>query len=65
MSLEKGLSFAQFFRRVNRDTTIDSICGKCYLTAATAKNESDLCKMESLHVCYAETVIKPLKLRTT
>jgi hypothetical protein len=47
----KSLSFAQFFYRVNSDNTIDSICGDCFLTIATARTQTELRSPESNHDC--------------
>jgi hypothetical protein len=46
-----GVSFAQFFHRVNPDTTIDAICGYCFLTVATANTRTELRLLESAHHC--------------
>ena len=40
-----------FVRRVNRDSTIDSICTSCYRTVATSEEESNLVDEENIHVC--------------
>jgi hypothetical protein len=40
-----------FHHRVNGDKTFDSICLQCFLTAATAENETDLHKLEAGHKC--------------
>jgi hypothetical protein len=47
----KSVSFAQYFYRCNADKTIDSICGYCFLTVATAYTESELRRLESAHHC--------------
>jgi hypothetical protein len=41
----------KFQHRVNADQTIDTICLRCYLTAATADNEADLQELEAAHRC--------------
>jgi hypothetical protein len=41
----------KFHYRVNADGTIDSICLRCFLTAAKAENESDLHELEAIHQC--------------
>ena len=41
----------KFHHRVNADKTIDSICLRCFLTAATAANEADLRELEAAHQC--------------
>jgi hypothetical protein len=46
-----GLSFAQFFYRVNPDNTIDAICGYCFLTVATANTRTQLRSLQSAHHC--------------
>jgi hypothetical protein len=40
-----------FFYRVNIDKSIDSICGCCYRTVATASNEGALHVSEDSHDC--------------
>jgi hypothetical protein len=37
--------------RQNRDGSFDSICLKCLLTIATARNEADLAKYDKNHIC--------------
>jgi hypothetical protein len=44
-------TFISFARRPNHDSTIDSICTKCYQTIASADNASDLVAYEETHVC--------------
>jgi hypothetical protein len=46
-----SVSFAQFFYRVNPDTTIDAICGYCFLTVATANTRTELRLIEAAHHC--------------
>jgi len=46
-----SVSFAQFFYRVNTDSTIDAICGYCFLTVATANTRTELRLLESAHHC--------------
>jgi hypothetical protein len=46
-----SVSFAQFFYRVNPDSTIDAICGYCFLTVATANTRTELRLLESDHHC--------------
>lgn len=44
--------FPPFARRRNKDSSIDSICTKCFLTVASVPNESDnLAHQESQHIC--------------
>jgi hypothetical protein len=50
----KGVSFGQFFHRRNSDLTVDSICGYCLVTAATAANETELHAKEFTHRCIAK-----------
>lgn len=38
-----------FFYRHNQDGSVDSICMKCFLTAATAMTMKELARQESLH----------------
>ena len=40
-----------FAHRHNSDGSYDSICFKCYATAATARKEEALSSPESAHVC--------------
>ena len=42
---------AHFPHRMNRDSTIDSICPHCYITIGTSSRESDLAAMEAAHIC--------------
>jgi hypothetical protein len=42
---------SDFHHRVNVDGTVDSICLRCYLTAGSARNESELPALEAAHVC--------------
>jgi hypothetical protein len=42
----------QFARRRNRDSSIDSICTKCFLTiASVTTSEEDLAAYEKKHIC--------------
>jgi hypothetical protein len=54
VSKAKGASFGQFFYRRNSDLTVDSICGYCLVTAATAANEAELHAKELAHRCIPE-----------
>src|ERR1700721_2736637 len=45
----------KFHHRVNADKTIDSICLRCYLTAAKAEKEADLRECEEAHECPDKT----------
>jgi hypothetical protein len=40
-----------FHHRVKADGTIDSICPRCFQTAANAENEADLHERETAHAC--------------
>lgn len=42
---------AQFSYRQNKDNSIDSICLRCYLTAATADSMAKLHRLEAAHRC--------------
>jgi hypothetical protein len=44
-------SYIAFARRIKQDSTIDSICTKCYQIAASAENEQELLILEKDHVC--------------
>jgi hypothetical protein len=46
-----SVSFAQFFYRDNPDSTIDAICGYCFLTVATANTRTELRITEAAHHC--------------
>ena len=41
----------KFYHRVNTDGTIDSICLRCFLTAAKAEIGSELREIEAAHQC--------------
>jgi hypothetical protein len=41
----------QFFHRENWDSSLDSICGICYLVVGHAENEEDLRGDEEAHHC--------------
>ena len=51
MSNLKSIRFSQFFHRRNADATIDSICGLCFQTAASAMNVDELRAQEAHHRC--------------
>jgi hypothetical protein len=55
MSAE-SLRFAQYFYRSNLDGTVDSICGLCFWTVATAKTFAQLKPSENAHRCHRKTV---------
>jgi hydroxyethylthiazole kinase-like sugar kinase family protein len=44
-------SIVSFARRQNRDSSIDSICTKCFQTVASAQSESELAVSDQSHVC--------------
>ena len=43
--------YIAFARRLNRDSSIDSICVKCYQTIATGHSDDELIACEQSHVC--------------
>lgn len=44
-------SFPPFARRRNKDSSIDSICTKCFQTIASVAYEDDLAAHEQKHIC--------------
>jgi hypothetical protein len=40
-----------FAKRLNVNSSIDSICTKCFLTIATAGSKEELAAQEEKHVC--------------
>jgi hypothetical protein len=44
-------SSISFARRRNRDSTVDSICTKCYQTIASERDETKLTSAEEGHTC--------------
>jgi hypothetical protein len=42
---------ASFARRLNRDSSLDSICIRCFQTVATARTESALVVADQDHIC--------------
>jgi hypothetical protein len=44
-------TFISFARRQNHDSSIDSICTKCYQTVASADNMNGLAVAEQGHLC--------------
>ena len=45
-------TYPQFVKRRNRDSSIDSICTKCFLTiASVTTSEDDLAAREEKHIC--------------
>jgi hypothetical protein len=51
ISFMKDAENRKFYHRVNADNTIDSICLRCFLTAARADIEADLQELEAAHQC--------------
>ena len=51
MLASETLSLPAFVLRRNADGTVDSICTVCFLTAASAKDESEVREMERFHQC--------------
>ena len=51
-------NLVSFTRRWNRDSSIDSICTKCYRTIASANREDELAVRERNHICdpYEEVI---------
>jgi hypothetical protein len=47
----KTASFAQFFYRVNPDSTIESICGFCFAASAAMLDRAKLQLWEANHHC--------------
>jgi hypothetical protein len=47
-----------FCHRRNNDGTIDSICTRCFVTAGTAQNESELPEIEHNHTCDPDWVLR-------
>ena len=47
-----------FSHRRNQDGTIDSIGARCYLTVGTARNESELPKIEHSHACNTDWLFR-------
>jgi hypothetical protein len=48
MSTRSGSLFPH---RLNSNGFHDSICTRCHLTIASARNEADLAELENYHVC--------------
>ena len=47
------LFYREFAHRRNADSSFDSICTRCFVTAASAENEWQLTALESAHICGA------------
>jgi hypothetical protein len=43
--------FISFARRHNQDSTVDSICSRCYQTIASGDSEATLATIEEGHSC--------------
>jgi hypothetical protein len=54
-----------FPHRRNTDGSFDSICLKCLLTVANARNETDLAKHEQYHVCIPSILFQRLSTALT
>jgi hypothetical protein len=44
-------TFLGFVHRINADSTVDSICMKCFQTVTVGKSELDLVRAEQVHSC--------------
>jgi hypothetical protein len=44
-------TFPPFARRRNKNSSMDSICTKCFLTIASAGSEEELVPHEEKHIC--------------
>jgi hypothetical protein len=44
-------SYISFARRRNHDSSIDSICTKCYQTIASGQDDSSLTNADEGHLC--------------
>ena len=44
-------TFPKFAKRRNTNSSIDSICTKCFLTIASASSEGELAAHEERHIC--------------
>jgi hypothetical protein len=44
-------TLARFFHRTMSDSTIESVCMRCFQTIAKGKSEFDVREMESVHSC--------------
>src|ERR1700730_1329401 len=54
-----------FPHRQNTDGSFDSICLKCLLTVANARNEADLARCEKYHVCIPSILFQRLSAART
>ena len=43
--------FPKFAHRENLDGTVDSSCPRCFVTVATAYEETELLRYEQQHIC--------------
>ena len=62
MSNSRSIYFSQFFHRTNADATIDSICGLCFNTIASAIKEEELHCQEVIHRC-SDKKLSEIRLR--
>jgi len=46
------ISIGNFTKRVNRDSTIDLICTRCFLTAARGRSDAEAMAIAQQHVCH-------------
>jgi hypothetical protein len=44
-------TLGKFFHRMMQDSTIESVCMKCFQTIAKGKNEAEIREMEKVHSC--------------
>jgi hypothetical protein len=53
------MTMSKFFHRTNGDSTIDSICTRCFITIATGNSHDDLIGAEAAHDCIPLIPWKP------
>jgi hypothetical protein len=46
------IQYAHFIHRQKKDFSFDSICPRCFLTAASCQTEDGLAAMEIDHTCH-------------
>jgi hypothetical protein len=44
-------TFGKFFHRIMQDSTIESVCMKCFQTIAQGRNETEIREIEKVHSC--------------
>jgi hypothetical protein len=44
-------TLSNFFHRTTPDSTIESICTRCFQTIARGKNEAEIVEVEKVHSC--------------